>query len=417
MLLAGCSDLGSGPSRSTRSFTLGFTDFPAAATQAAVDDAYRVIREDGDLSVYHYDGGVPWQEALAGTPYDASVTQHFAAQLAQKPPVHRLLLTTTPINFHRNGLALHLGAGSDEPLLPPFDSLTFGDSLVIRAFTAHCERLVQTFDPDYFGYAIEANLVASNAPAEWAGFLVLAESVYVTLKRNHPNLPVFATVQLEALYGDLPANGPAVQQLLQWSDVLAISTYPYTVVADPSLIPTDYFTGLRAIAGGRPVAIAETGWPAEPVTAPYPVDIPATAAWQAAYVRRLLGDMDQLNGPFVNWFFTRDYDDFWESDFKNSADAALVRLWKDDGLYAGDGTPRPALTEWRSVLHRPHFVAQRSSSSSRTDVSVRSSRYFTMTGAYSERPISRPGPELTGRLPGTTTAPAGISSGWSPTRR
>jgi hypothetical protein len=106
------------------------------------------------------------------------------------------------------------------------------------------------------------------------------------------------------------------------------------------------------------VAIAETGWPAEPVTAPYPVDILATAAWQAAYVRRLLGDMGQLNG-----------------------------------------------------------VAQRSSSSNRTDVSVRSSRYFTMTGAYSERPISRPGPELTGRLPGTTTAPAGISSGWSPSRR
>ena len=353
-LLAACTDLGNGPGPLTRSFVMGFTDFPSAATQAAVDDAYRVIREDGDLSVYHFDGGVPWQEAAAGTPYHSNVVQHFADQLARKPATHRLLLTTTPINFLRNGLAPHLGAASNEPLAAPFDTLSFGDSLVIRAFTAHCERLVQTFQPDFFAYAIEANLVAAKAPGEWAGYLVLAESVYVTIKRNHPDLPVFATVQLETLYADLSGNGAAVRDLLEWSDVLAISTYPYTVVADPAQIPGDYFTALTALAGGRPFAIAETGWPAETVTAPYPVDIPETPARQATYVQRVLGDVNGMEGIFVNWFFTRDYDDFWESDFKNSPDAALVRLWKDDGLYAGDGSARPALANWRTMLSRTY---------------------------------------------------------------
>ena len=47
---------------------MGFIDFPSARTQAAVDDADRVIREDGDLSVYPYDGGVRWQGAAAGGP-------------------------------------------------------------------------------------------------------------------------------------------------------------------------------------------------------------------------------------------------------------------------------------------------------------------------------------------------------------
>src|SRR6476469_1235760 len=62
-------------------------------------------------------------------------------------------------------------------------------------------------------------------------------------------------------------------------------------------------------------------------------------------------------------------------------------------------------------------AGHRSSSSSLIAVSVFSSRYFTMTGAYKATPALAPGPDCTGRLPGTTTAPAGISSGRSPSRR
>src|SRR6266542_323343 len=51
-----------------------------------------------------------------------------------------------------------------------------------------------------------------------------------------------------------------------------------------------------------------------------------------------------------------------------------------------------------------------SASSSRVAVSVRASRYFTMTGAYSERPDPPANFPGAARAPGTTTAPAGISS-------
>src|SRR5687767_5595025 len=56
-------------------------------------------------------------------------------------------------------------------------------------------------------------------------------------------------------------------------------------------------------------------------------------------------------------------------------------------------------------------------SSNLTAVSVFSSRYFTITGAYNPMPAFAPLPDFTGRVPGTTTAPAGISSGCSPSRR
>ena len=104
---------------------------------------------------------------------------------------------------------------------------------------------------------------------------------------------------------------------------------------------------------GKRFAVAETGWPAEPVSAPYPNFIPATAETQRVYVERLLSEADRLEAAFVVWFFTRDYDGFWDSEIQFLPDAALLRLWKDCGLYAGNGGVRPGLTVWRGALARP----------------------------------------------------------------
>jgi hypothetical protein len=347
VFLLSCSDLGNGPDNGPRSFVLGFTDFPYARSLAAVQEVRRIVAEEGDLAVFHFDGGVPWQEAAAGTSYNATFESELTAQKAAVPAGHKIYLALTPINLERNGLARHRGAGTDEPLIAPFDTLGFGDSLVIRSFTAYCLRMIDQFEPDYFGYAIEANLVARNDPALQAGLLLLAESVYVAVKRAHPSLPVFSTIQLENLYSGLPANGTVTTELMEFSDVLALSTYPYTVTADPRSIPRKYFLDLDEIADGKRIAVAETGWPAEPITAPYPVPIFATAEFQVAYIERLLGDMNEMDALFVNWFFTRDYDDLWEAELKDLPGAPLFRLWKDVGLYAGDGTERPALVRWR----------------------------------------------------------------------
>jgi hypothetical protein len=59
MLLAGCSDLGGGPDNGVRSFALGFTDFPYARSLEAVNEVRRIVAEEGDLAVFHFDGGVP----------------------------------------------------------------------------------------------------------------------------------------------------------------------------------------------------------------------------------------------------------------------------------------------------------------------------------------------------------------------
>src|SRR5207249_436155 len=62
-------------------------------------------------------------------------------------------------------------------------------------------------------------------------------------------------------------------------------------------------------------------------------------------------------------------------------------------------------------LHR-----HRSASSSAVAASVLSSRYFTMSGVAIWSPFAFAKSPLAGRLPGTTTEPAGIVSGLSPSR-
>src|SRR5947199_1138007 len=66
--------------------------------------------------------------------------------------------------------------------------------------------------------------------------------------------------------------------------------------------------------------------------------------------------------------------------------------------------------------YRHTLLLHRRYSSSRVAASVFSSRYFTITGAYSEMPHRAAAAPGAPRVPGTTTAPAGISSGRSPLR-
>ena len=338
------------PEPQTRTYTLGFTDFPHAFSSAAVAAAYDVIARDGDLAVMHFDGGVPWQQALDGTPYPPNVQGELTSKARSIPAGHEVYLAVTPIGFTRDGLAPKWETTTDEPLDPPWDRRTFDHPEVITAFGNHCERMIQNFAPDYFALAIEANMLAYFVPSQWPAFVTLADSVYRRLKRAHPDLPVFITLQANAFHLSPSAQRAAIADILPFSDLIAVSAYPFTDQPDPDLLPADYFAQLANLAPDKPFAIAETAWPAEDVTAPYPTFIPASDSTQLAYMQRLLADCDKLSARFVTWFFTRDYDDLWETHLKSSPIAAIARVWKDTGLYDGAGNPRPALQPWREKL-------------------------------------------------------------------
>jgi hypothetical protein len=330
---------------------MGFTPFPGAFTLAAVEDAWSVVARDADLVLLHYDDGVPWEEALAGAlyPHDAELRD----QARRVPGGHVVYVAVTPLAFLRDGLAPRRGASGSEALRPPWDRKALDDPDVVAAFGSHCLEMIERFAPRYFAYAIEANMLQALAPAQWPAFLRLAEQVYTRVKAAHPSLPVFVTLQVEFVRRDPAGQAAALQPLLPFTDLIAVSSYPFSVEPDPRRLPRDYLAAVAGLAPAKRFAVAETCWPAEDVTAPSPAFIPGSEDAQRAWVEQLLAEAGERHAAFVTYFFTRDYDGLWETHLREGRDAALLRLWKDCGLYAGDGRARSALSTWRAVLARP----------------------------------------------------------------
>jgi hypothetical protein len=338
------------PTAGNRIFDMGFTDFPHANSLEALLAAYHVIEQDGDMAVMHFDDGIPWREALDGTPYHAAYLEALYGKRSLIPAGHTVYLAVTPIAFSRDRIADYRGAAGEEPLPPPWDERAFDHPAVIEAFTRHCRNMIEIFSPDYFAYAIEANMLIELAPDGWDDFVTLADSVYGRLKAIRPDLPIFITFQAQSYYDAPGAQRDGIQQVVPFTDIIAISSYPFSAEPDLELIPSNFPAAITGLAPEKPVAIAETAWSAEDVTAPYPMSIPSNEQTQRLYVEWMLSECLRQETLFVCWFFTRDYDDFWETDLQYDDRASLLRLWKDTGLYDGDGGSRPALESWRKVL-------------------------------------------------------------------
>jgi hypothetical protein len=307
------------------------------------------------MAVLHFDGGVPWQEALDDAEYAQNFQNEIDFSAQAVPPGHVRYVAVTPISGGRNGLALHRGDEPEEPLEAPWDTYAFDHPDVIRAYRNHCERMVEALEPDYFAYGIEVNMLRWLAPSDWDAFAALAESVYAYLRPRHPQLPIFLTFQADTFHNFQPTQEDAIEDVLPYSDMMAVSGYPFTnaflvPLGDPNAVRADYFTALADLAPDKPFAVAETAWPAEPVGDPYWLDIPATEETQLQYLERLFEDCNYLDAHFICWFFSRDYDYVWEDYFQYEPNAGVLRTWRDTGLYDGDGVARQSLGLWLNVL-------------------------------------------------------------------
>jgi len=346
-----------------RTFALGFTNFPHDGTPAGVTAALNVIRNDGDLLVAHFDNGIPWDAALVNnfSQYPQDFRDEINFLVAARPSGHKLYLAVTPIAFLRNRLAPTRGPNGQQTFLAPWSGYAFDHPDVITAFINHCRIMINQFNPDFFTFGIEVNLVHEVAgDSIWRSYPSFAAAVYTSLRASYPGLPLIQSLQADSYYRNPTVQSGVIQQIIPYTDYIAISTYPFGDAvryphqsqANPAFLPASFFSMLADLAPNKPFAVAETVWPAEDVSSPYPVEIRSNESYQHLYVNALLNASNSLRAKFVCWFFTRDYDDFWNSTLSSDPNAALIRLCKDTGLYRGDGTSRPALIYWHSFLNR-----------------------------------------------------------------
>ena len=177
---------------------IGFSPWPYDLTEQAVNKTYDFINNNATIIAHHLDGGVPWNEALAGSEFPSHLKQDWNRRISMTGPHLKTFLSITPLSFDRDSLALNWGETADnQPLPAKWKSKNLNDPDVKKAFTTYALMAVDHFKPEYLAIGIESNIIITKDPSMWPEYLDLHRHVYSAVKQRHPNLPVFATVQYE----------------------------------------------------------------------------------------------------------------------------------------------------------------------------------------------------------------------------
>lgn len=342
----------------TRSFWMGFTPFPHDTTAAALDYTRDRLRQDADLIAHHLDEGIPWLEALGAEPVSGELASEWNYRKALSAD-RTTLVSITPIDISRSRLAPYFSPEGVVPLPEPWSEYTFDHPDVKTAFLNYARNTIDFFDPDYLVIGIEVNGLLNNAAEKWSAYLRLHRYVYTVLKIEFPRLPIMVSmIGIDLLEGasdvDHQAQIQGLDAILPYSDFFALSLYPFMSSFVTDTIPDDLFTRLRALSD-KPMAVAETGYPAQPFTITFPdgpLIFEGTPAKQDQYLRLLFDSAQSLAFRFVVNFVLRDYDAIWEQLGRDET----LAIWRDTGIYDEAGVIRPAGQRWLDWLDLPSRV-------------------------------------------------------------
>lgn len=355
LFLSSCKlrDVVTPPEKETRSYYLGFTPFPYDATVQSLDSVYLKIKNDADIISHHFDDGIPWQEALYGEDFNSFIINDWQMRKTKTPSGEKIVVSITPINYNRNGLALYKASSGNQPLTYPWNTYRFNSLSVQTAYLNYCRRVIQFFNPDYLVIGIEVNLLIKSDPSLnlWNSYLQLQQYVYNQLKSAYPNLPIMVSVSGMELLQNYSSNYQlqitGLNQIIEYSDYFAISLYPFLSSLSTNDIPADLFSQLFSLVN-KPICITETGYPAQ-TTSIYNGSIvfEGTQQKQNNYFKKLFNAADNYNAVFIINFVLRDYDKLWEAE---GSPEDLSKAWRDTGLYDENGNARLAYETWKNKL-------------------------------------------------------------------
>lgn len=328
-------------------FTPQYYDLPAEPGVEPI--TYGFLAFHGTLIAHHMDSGIPWQESLEGKPFPDNLEQNIQTRLKNTIATQKVYLAVTPLAALRDGLADNWGVQPNEPRTGEWANRDFESPEVKIAYLNYCRRMIQRFTPDYFAYAVEANLWPVNDPVGFTKMATFLGDVYLTLKSEFPGLPIFLSLSVED-DDNFNSRLHYTRGLLNLSDYVAVSTYPFSqpsVMGEAANIGSNWFQKIIDLAPHKPFAIAETSYIAEYLIFPG-ITIPSDVHEQRDYVEFLLREAVQKRAEFVTWFVPFDYDRLW--DKIGNTQEQWKRTWKDTGLVDENFLPRPALNVWDSYL-------------------------------------------------------------------
>ena len=182
----------------SRSYFMGFTPFPWDISLEAVTETNRFIVENGNIVSHHLEQGVPWTEALENKPFHPRMMDDWEGR-RKVSANSKVFLSVTPLNGGRSGMSLYRGEDEEMPIPNLFKDKALNDPIIKKAYLNYCRSAAEFFQPDYFAIGIEVNELFHNSRQMWNPFLELYMDTYAELKKDYPDLPIFATVTLHNL--------------------------------------------------------------------------------------------------------------------------------------------------------------------------------------------------------------------------
>ena len=341
----------------SRSFYMGFQPWAHDINHAATLQAYNNIAVYGDIISMQLDMGIPWEQAYNKETYPEDVVEELNERKSLIPPNTKIFLSVMPLSLGRDDIAEYWGQESDE-IKRKWAAKSFADTMVISAFLNYSRDMIAFFDPDYFCYTVEANASFTETDPKYHDFLIFCDTVYNTLKSEYPDLPIMLSLVTNFLGGDYLET--TTKQLLQYSDYIAISSYPFLLPhalygdANPQRIPKDWFRRIVSYAPDKPVCVSETGYIAEDLELHgFHIDLRGREEWQAEYVQWLFTEMNDLNAEFVIWFTARDYN--YAGEKLEGIVPPAYYIWIDTGIQDEDGFERPSAKIWKQWKSIPRI--------------------------------------------------------------
>ena len=328
---------------------MGFTQWPADLTDEGVAIAKEYAHAHGDIVSVMFIGGIPWPEALDGKPFSKDVQNN----LSYRPPAgKKLFLSISPLNKDRRDLAPYWGDTDNQPLPPPWDKEPLNSPRVKRAFLNFVLRAIENMRPDYLAIGVESNMILSRDQSKWRQLKELHRDTYMAVKKVHRSLPVFFTAEV-LHYKRLTPDAKGTDQekevadLMRFSDLFAMSLYPYMSHDVPKIITANFLEFATRFKKG--VAVSESGMTSRNIELrSYNTVLYGSETEQMQFTELLLKTAARDNYEFVVYFATTDSDRLVARLRPPLND--LVRIWAFIGMQTSDKTPKPASAVWDGFL-------------------------------------------------------------------
>jgi hypothetical protein len=225
---------------------------------------------------------------------------------------------------------------------------SIAEPAVQLVYRQYVQALVSAIRPDYLGLAAETNLIRLQAPATvYAALVPMANAAAADVRAIGGKLPLmYVSIQADVAWGPPPAAYKGAETDFRdfpFIQVLALSSYPYFVYADPDQIPLDYYT---RIVNGRalPIMVVEGGWTSAAVGS-----VQSSRSTQARYLRRHEQMLDSAKAIAL---FQLNYSDIDLSAYQPLSAGSTLPLFASIGFVDASLNPKPALATHDSIFAR-----------------------------------------------------------------